>query len=185
MRPDLTSFQTITLRHPPGLISPDVCGVLCGNFARPPHAQAEVSPPRAQCSSECLLPPGHPVNVIYYNYNDTCLAPVRCPLSFMWSSTHFQCLLPHFLVGCLLTICKEREEAAGSCLWDLNPKRSGVVSTSRVLFWLWLETIVLEFHSREKENKVLPPPYRFDPVRRIGYCPLVRCLGRCLKLERD
>ena len=61
------------------------------------------------------------------------------------------CLI--FLVGCLLTICKEKEEAAGSFLWDLNPKRSGVVSTSRVLFWLWLETIVLGLDSREKKTR--------------------------------
>ena len=31
-----------------GLVRPDVCGVLSGNFAGPPHAQAEVSPPRAE-----------------------------------------------------------------------------------------------------------------------------------------
>ena len=34
----------------------------------------------------------------------------------------------------------------------LSPKISGVVSTSRVFFWLWLETIVLELDSREKKQ---------------------------------
>ena len=34
-----------------------------------------------------------------------------------------------------------------------NPNRSGVVSTSRVFLWLWLETIVIELDSREKKTR--------------------------------
>ena len=181
MRPDLTSDQTMPAEA--SILWTSQSWRMWGAMWE--FCRATACPGRSQPTSN-LMPAGVPPPTGapgQWLYNNHLLAPVRCPLSFMLSSIHFQCLLPYFRVGCLLVICKEREEAAGSCLWDLNPKGSGVVSTSRV-FWLWLEMIALEFDSREKEIKVLPPPYRFDPVRRVGYCPIIQWLGRCLKLER-
>ena len=96
-----------------GLVRPDVCGVLSGNFAGPPHAQAEVGPPRAGLVG--VLPstgaPGQMVNTIILVLLLCVVLSHSCDLLLT-----FDAFCHVFRVDCLLVICKEREEAAGSCL---------------------------------------------------------------------
>ena len=98
MRPDLTSDQTMPAEAgSSGLVSPDVCGVLCGNLPghrmpRQKSAHLELSP------SECLLLPGHPVNVIFTkNLSCSCALSSLIHVIFFSLSVFFlpQCpLLP-------------------------------------------------------------------------------------------
>ena len=147
-------------------------------IAGPPHAQAEVSPPRAWPVG--VPPPTGTPGQWLYNTIILVLLLLRCPLSFMWSSFHILCHLPPFRFASYRSVKREKKRQT-LVLEIFLPNRSGVVSSSRV-FWPWLETIVLELDSREKKSRSCRLPT--DSVKFDCYCPIRQCLGRCLKAEQ-